>query len=119
MKNENELKKIFDELRAIGSPQEYSLNEVLEKAIRIEKESLMKLTNMPEGNSFFGKLTNDFRQTVRNWTGKLSPFPLQFTVTSVFILVMASVVYVVRTSDETTLQYPIMENSKLLRVENR
>lgn len=117
MKNENELKKIFDELRAIGSPREYSLNEVLEKAIRIEKESLMRLTNTFERKSFFDEPKNDFLQTLRIWSGKLSQLPIHVTVVSALFLGIASLVYVVRTSDEMT--YRIGTNSQLLRVENR
>lgn len=88
---DEEIKSIFDNLRLIGNPHDYSLDEALVKAIGAEKELLRrnKVKTSGEKNSrgIFGKSVKfDIKQIF-----KISESDLQFQVMSILPLILASV----------------------------
>lgn len=89
-----ELKSIFDGLRAVGSPQNYSLDEVLIKAIRREEEE-RELTadkvKIPVAEPAFSLPTG---QNAKSGIGQIFRFreiEFQFQVVSMLLLFLASI----------------------------
>jgi hypothetical protein len=87
---DEELKSIFDDLRLVGSPQEYSLDEVLVKAIRAEKESLENKVKTSGGKPPFGAFGKDMKsgakQAFKIWEGEL-----QFQAATMLLLALGSI----------------------------
>lgn len=91
-----ELKSIFDGLRAVGSPQNYSLDEVLIKAIRREEEEEQReLTadkvKIPVAEPAFSLPTG---QNAKSGIGQIFRFreiEFQFQVVSMLLLFLASI----------------------------
>lgn len=87
---DEEIKSIFDNLRSVGSPQEYSLDEVLVKAIGTEKKLLennVKISDGKPSSGIFGKDGKSGRKQIF----KIWDVELQFQLATMLILTLGSI----------------------------
>ncbi|HEX9960440.1 MAG TPA: hypothetical protein VGB00_05880 [Pyrinomonadaceae bacterium] len=87
---DEELKSIFDDLRAVGSPQEYSLDEVLIKAIGAEKELSENKVKISSGKPAFG-MFGENRKSGAKQILKIWDVELQFQVATLLLLTLGSI----------------------------
>jgi hypothetical protein len=110
---DKEIEKIFDDLRLVGSPQKYTLTEVLTKAITAEKALLETKAEISREKAAFGSF-----RSFQPLYATVSVMTLG-VIFCLWILTLHAQAGGSPARDRITLEYPIRENAKFLHVENR
>jgi hypothetical protein len=108
-----EIKSIFDDLRTVGSPQSYSLGEVLAKAIAAEKARTGGKATASHGKISGGRLNESIKTYLRQmrqiWRIKSQQLQLQSVIA--LLLLSLGVVFIIAKSSSLA-----RANSELVQI---
>lgn len=117
---DKELKKIFDDLRLVGSPRKYSLADVLTEAIDAEKALLRNKAESSGEGAPKGSPGRGIDFATKQIFNNLRPFRVMYTTVGTAALgVILCLCFLASISVAKNDENSVAKNSRFLHAENR